>query len=127
MFANTYKSSFAVLIFVLALAVTLLLLMYNAPGLHDVRTDISHGVEKHGSDALQTRKCLDENGPMLTMRNLITGRWAEVCQLPDGRFGVRISEQIDGLFQEITAFAGDNWDEIWEVERYLWNQGYGTP
>jgi hypothetical protein len=98
----------------------------NSNGLKDVQTDISHAEERHGVEiATRTRKCLDEKGADLVMTNSKTNRWAEICEVEPGRFGVRIAEQIEGTFQEITIFEFKG--NLWDCEYYLGGQQYMAP
>jgi hypothetical protein len=119
----TAISASAMLLMMLVLAgVAVILALQAAPGLVGVGVQYSHGVEKHGSDTLRTRKCLNDKGSQLTMLHPKTGRFAEVCELELGIFGVRISEEIDGLFEELTAFSEEG--ELWDIEEYLIRRGY---
>lgn len=110
----------------LLLLVLVALMMWAAPGLADVGKEMSHAVERHGlSDVERIHKCLDDNGPTQTWFNPSTSHWAQVCGLDEtGRsWGVQIVRQIDGLFEEVTAFPSwDTWLD--DLERYLVNRGY---
>jgi hypothetical protein len=91
---------------------------------HDVRTNITHAETRHGSDAQQVRDCLENgSGTIMAFANPKTGHCVEITQLPDGRFGVRVIQEIDGWFEEITAFVDDAAD-LGQLEWYLNGQGY---
>jgi len=71
---------------------------------------LSHGVAKHGNDALSTRDCMDKNG--VDMAYFKTdNRKIQLCFIGlnnDGSFkelGIRVVEKIKGKWQELTAFT----------------------
>jgi putative hemolysin len=85
-----------------------------------------HPEEKHGLVAsIRIDACFENNGSMMQFRNHDTGRRADLCKLPDGKFAVRISEQDgSGGLRMVTQFIKDKMKDINEVVRYLGNRGY---
>jgi putative hemolysin len=82
----------------------------------------AHAVTKHGTDADAVRECMENDGPMQVWVKP-DGRVMNICKLPDGRFGVMVT---DGT-REITSFiyrAGKGCKTILaQVENYLRNMG----
>jgi len=85
-----------------------------------------HAVEKHGSDALAIRKCLNDKGGAdeiwRTFDNKTYYLW---CHLPDGRWGFMaiVQDAIDKLWYESTSFVkGDG--TMGTLLRYL--EKFGT-
>ena len=67
-----------------------------------------HAVEKHGSDALAIRKCLnDKGGADQIWRTLDKKTFYLWCHLPDGRWGFMaiVQDAIDRLWYESTSFV----------------------
>jgi hypothetical protein len=67
-----------------------------------------HAVEKHGSDALAIRKCLnDKSGADEIWRSFDKKTFYLWCHLPDGRWGFMaiIQDAIDKLWYESTSFV----------------------
>lgn len=97
----------------------------------DVRTDITHSAERHPGDQELRDKCLNGGGnPVLGMMNPHTGHCVEIIETSAKEGGsvvkrwlVRVVKQVDGLYQEVTAFT-DDWEAIYEVEDYLVGGGY---
>lgn len=94
----------------------------------DVRTDISHSEERHPGDQALKDKCLNGGGnPVMGMFNPDTKHCIEIIETADGngvkKWLVRVVKQVDGMYQEITAFT-DEWASLSQVEQYLVNGGY---
>ena len=67
-----------------------------------------HAVEKHGSDALAIRKCLnDKGGADQIWQSFDKKTFYLWCHLPDGRWGFMAIEKdtIDRLWYESTSFV----------------------
>ena len=67
-----------------------------------------HAVEKHGSDALAIRKCLnDKGGADEIWRSFDKKTFYLWCHFPDGRWGVMaiVQDSIDRLCYESTSFV----------------------
>ena len=80
----------------------------------------THAIEKHGSQAQAVRDCIANGGTMQLWVNPQTGRQAEVCQLPTGKFGIHVTR----YGREVTSFIKNKLTKISQVERYLENVGY---
>lgn len=78
---------------------------------------IAHATERHGDDAIAVCNA----DPIKTLVNPVTKRSADVCQLPDGRLGVKVCGD-DGCV--ITAFIKEKMKSVDDVLRYLANRGY---
>lgn len=66
-----------------------------------------HAVEKHGSDALAIRKCLnDKGGADQIWRSFDKKTFYLWCQLPDERWGFMaiVKDAVDRLWYESTSF-----------------------
>jgi hypothetical protein len=74
-----------------------------------------HAVERHGTDALEIRKCLnDKGGADEIWRSFDKNIFYLWCQLPDGRwsFMAIIQDAFDQLWYESTSFVkGDGTKE----------------
>ena len=118
---NTYRRPTIppIILLLLALAAALfftLIVAGNGVDLHR-----SHAA-KHGSDAELVRACLDERErPDQLWWNPETGRYINVCFLPDGRFGLQI---LGRNLDEITSYIKEKCKRLKQVERYLSNRGY---
>jgi len=67
-----------------------------------------HAVERHGSDALEIRKCLnDKGGADEIWRSFDKKTFYLWCHLPDGRWGFMaiVQDAIDKLWYESTSFV----------------------
>ena len=67
-----------------------------------------HAVERHGSDALAIRKCLnDKDGASQIWRSYDKRTYYLWCQLPDGRWGFMaiVRDAVDRLWYESTSFV----------------------
>jgi len=83
----------------------------------------AHSVERHGLEVVQMiRDCLDKNGPVKQMFNSQTARHADICQLPNGKFGVQVC--TNDWTCEWTAFVKDKLKTLDQVVHYLENVGY---
>ena len=84
-----------------------------------------HAVEKHGSDALAIRKCLnDRGGADQIWRSFDKNTFYLWCHLPDGRWGFMaiVQDAIDRLWYESTSFVkGDG--TIGTLLKYMENFG----
>ena len=115
---------------VLLLFGLLALLSLAAPGLADslnqIAVDVSssHGVDRHSSEALAVRNCLNERGANQVWENPTTGRRAQVCQIDTFTFGIQIIENHAGIWKEITAFVKNKMTNMGQVSNYLKNTGY---
>lgn len=84
-----------------------------------------HGEETHGEEFLEVQRELQKNCAEEIMYNSSTNRYAEIIQLSDGRYGVRICQKISGsIFDEITCFKKNKMKRLNQVIKYLSNQGY---
>jgi hypothetical protein len=92
-------------------------------GLYGVQKTISHGFERHGDESTRVDKCLNDNGAFQVYFNPSTGHYAEVCKIDTGTWGWRISKQINGVFEKITAFMEDDYT-LMDVENYMNSGGY---
>jgi hypothetical protein len=85
-----------------------------------------HAVEKHGSDALAIRKCLnDKGGADEIWRSFDKKTFYLWCHLPDGRWGFMaiVQDAIDKLWYESTSFVkGDG--TMGNLLRYM--EKFGT-
>jgi putative hemolysin len=89
--------------------------------------DLSNGhpVEKHGAGLnAAITQCFDQNGSMMSFINRETGRRADLCQMPDGKFALRISERTNGGWRMVTQFLKEKLRTLNDVVRYLGNTGY---
>lgn len=102
--------------------IALLLLAAISPALLETATSAlnlsAHAVAKHGDEALLVRQCLEKNGPMQIWRQ-DNGRLAQVCLLPDGKFGISIDDDSGN----VTAFIKNKMRTLRQVEQYLRNKG----
>jgi hypothetical protein len=67
-----------------------------------------HAVERHGADALEIRKCLnDKGGADEIWRSFDKNTFYLWCQLPDGRwsFMAIVKDAFDRLWYESTSFV----------------------
>jgi hypothetical protein len=100
----------------------LLLLVVIAGGLLLAVGDLNeHAVDKHGNKAVTVAECAKNGGVLSTMINPTTNRQASICGLPDGKFGVYVSECNGDC---ATSFIKDKMKKLEDVIRYLKNVGY---
>uniref|UniRef100_A0A6M3XHX1 Uncharacterized protein n=1 Tax=viral metagenome TaxID=1070528 RepID=A0A6M3XHX1_9ZZZZ len=85
---------------------------------------VDHAMERHGEGALIVRNCFSQNGVLTTFHNPATGRKADVCEVGDGLYGLRICE-TNG--DEVTCFLKEKLRTLEQVIRYLKNTGYVYP
>ena len=67
----------------------------------------NHAMLKHGYEAYLIHRCLDDNGPdeVWQSRNVQHDRkYFQLCQLDDGRWGMRVIVCAAGRFIEKTTF-----------------------
>jgi hypothetical protein len=81
---------------------------------------MSHGYTNHGSDAVRVRECFDKFGSIHMFFNPRTDRYAELCFMDDGKYGIRILEEG----REITVFVKNKLKRLEQVLKYLENKGY---
>lgn len=81
----------------------------------------SHAIERHGMEAEQIRKCLENKNPILRLSNPFTQRVARVCWT-NNKYGIQITDQSEK--NEITSFYDKGSKTIEQVIRYLLNAGY---
>jgi hypothetical protein len=80
----------------------------------------SHGLFKHGTDAIDANNCFEKRGVSQTWFNPANGRTANICY--DGpNFFVQI---VDKLGYEITRFKKNGANCLGDVGRYLKSGGY---
>lgn len=64
-----------------------------------------HAIDRHGTDALAIRACLDQKGPQMTFKSKVNPLTFYLCvQLDDGRWGFRAIIKDLGEWWEKTAF-----------------------
>ena len=98
-----------------AKALFLLLFIVMIGGL--VLFSLAHATERHGD--MVTEVC---SAPIIHQAfRQWDNRQANVCQLPDGRFGIMVCEKDGGL---VTCFIKEKMKELEDVLRYLQNRGY---
>lgn len=104
------------LLLLLTAAVALIFLAWTAAKVPTVAAAIPippiqyqpHSVERHGTDALAIRKCLeDKKGAGEIWRSFDNKTFYLWCQLPDGRWGFMaiVQDAIDRLWYESTSFV----------------------
>lgn len=72
--------------------------------------ETEHAVQKHGTEAVQIRRCLDKPGGTIDVWKFSTWRrpnqFFQICQLEDGRMGLRLIEKLrNGIWKEKTSFV----------------------
>jgi hypothetical protein len=90
-----------------------------------------HAQAKHPEASVTVNECLNQFGPMFTIKNPMTGRTAKVCKVPGDKWGVKIVPALEEMNKagEVTSFVKDKMKTGIQVLRYLWNRGYteGNP
>ena len=108
----------------------LFLMAYIAPKMAPLLSDITidaphvntHPVEKHGQAVVdQVDQCFGTRGTIDQMRNPITGRRADICQMENGLYAVEINESNG---DNVTKFIKEKLRTLDQVRRYLTNRGY---
>ncbi|HFC08423.1 MAG TPA: hypothetical protein ENJ54_01010 [Chloroflexi bacterium] len=84
-----------------------------------------HAVERHGSEAIAIRQCVQNGSSIRRFWRLRNGRYAVMCKLPDGKWGIEIFERLRQKWQEVTAFVPRD-GSAEAVQRYLWQRGTPT-
>lgn len=79
-----------------------------------------HATQRHGNDAENVRKCLENFGGIHMFYNPETNRFAEICFMENGKFGIQITEEEN----EITSFIKNKMSSLRQVFQYLENTGY---
>lgn len=86
----------------------------------------THPLEKHGEEAIAVEECIQNNGKLLSWVNTTTGRIANLCQIPDGKYagkyGLQILEEADESW--VTSFVKNKMTKLDQVLQYLINAGY---
>ncbi len=83
----------------------------------------NHADLKHGAEAELVRQCIQKNGVLDTWVKP-DGRRVDICNVPDGRYGLHIYALDDnGTVHEITAFIKNKFHSFDQVSRYLKNCG----
>jgi hypothetical protein len=80
----------------------------------------THAIIRHGTIAEEIRRCIEQQGPLQTWQNPLTGRSAMICQLPSGMFGLQICEGE----QEVTCVPKEKMSRLEQIYQYLKNRGY---
>jgi putative hemolysin len=80
----------------------------------------AHAVERHGQIAVEINSYCSNGGVLETWVNPVTGRQANICQLPNGIFGIQICEDN----KAITCIPKEKLSRIEQVYNYLKNRGY---
>jgi hypothetical protein len=86
--------------------------MLQASMFAEVGTTYSHAETKHpGATA-----CMEGGNVVQVYQNPFTNHCAEIYQVDENRFVVRIIAKIKGKFEEITAFTNDV-EGLWEGQK----------
>jgi hypothetical protein len=67
----------------------------------------SHAIIKHGLEADQVSRCLDQSDPnsLLYFYDPETGRVLTFCYLPDrGEYGISVEEKISSTWENVTRY-----------------------
>ncbi|KAA3644801.1 MAG: hypothetical protein DWQ07_15460 [Chloroflexi bacterium] len=78
----------------------------------------AHSITRHGiSEVSAIHNCIQQNGPVMTFRSTTDpNRFYQLCQLPDGRFGMRTVQHLgEGLYKHVTSFIPK--DGSWPLVR----------
>lgn len=86
---------------------------------YGVGTKYSHAETKHPGDSM----CIDGGNVIQVWENPFTHHCAELSQIDEDTFGIRIIAKIKGRFEELTAFIDDA-DGLRQVEQYLADNSY---
>ncbi len=83
----------------------------------------THAIDKHSLDTVTSIQfCLNNNGELQLWQK--DNRFARLCQVKDGLYGIEIVEKNGNLFEHVTAFFKDKMHSLNQVENYLDNTGY---
>ena len=88
-----------------------------------VLTYSAHAVERHGNDAWEVRRCLENNDPLQVWTSMKDSRVFNVCKLPDGRFGIQICDGTKECTSFIYRASKGLKVKLEQVENYLKNAG----
>jgi len=91
----------------------------------EVDVSESHAVDRHGSDALRVRECMDSGNIHSTWWNPYSGKYILVCNLDgdDVTWGVRIVRRVGTKWKEVTAFIRRQATSWSDMEEYLLDGG----
>jgi hypothetical protein len=96
----------------------------------DVGTDMSHAASSHPEDMGTYKKCMEDGNPIMAFEDPATKHCIEILETEVEEAGkstkqwvVRVVKQVDGKWQEITAFC-DSWACVDDIEMYLNQGGY---
>jgi hypothetical protein len=84
----------------------------------------SHASHKHSQEAQDVRKCLNDFGSIHIYFNPSTGRYANICLMPDRKYGLQIAEDIGNGMEEVTSFVKSKLGRWEQMAKYLENGGY---
>jgi len=117
----TYQknSSLRILLIVIMLALASIFALSKIDNFNFINYN-GHAVERHGSEAENVRKCLENFGGIHMFYNPYTNRFAEICFLDTGKFGIQITEEEN----EVTSFIKNKMRTLKQVINYLENTGY---
>jgi len=88
-----------------------------------VGTALSHADLKHGSEAATVRQYLDNGNRIEVWWNPSNAHRIELCQVDKDLYGLRVLKNVDGKWEEITAFLKSKMSNLSQVEQYLTNSG----
>ena len=85
---------------------------------------VSHAVEKHGSDAVAVRSCIENKGVHSLWFEPKENNYVQVCQLDNGVWGMRVCKtKACKIEDEVTAFIKNKMSRLDQVFNYLSNHG----
>ena len=84
---------------------------------------ITHADVKHGSEAATVRQCLDNGNRIEVWWNPSNAHRIELCKVDDSLYGLRVLKNVNGKWEEITAFLKSKMSNLSQVEQYLTNSG----
>lgn len=65
----------------------------------------SHGVDRHKEEAIETRNCLNNNGPNMVFQKIHNAnRFLRICEIGENLWGIQVVDRIGKEFHEKTAF-----------------------
>lgn len=75
--------------------------------------------ERH-PEAYEVRECTERGDAIMLFRHRENpNRFAWLCQLPDGRWGIHVLEKVGETWEEITAFVRDQAQTAGDAVQYL--------